>query len=316
MARALIALLLVACGGPAAPVEQPDAPDEDVPAPVVRLVPEGTRLSVELPAEMQRVAHALRWRGVGLDVKLADAQVPPGQEQTVAEAYLEQLARRHQGNVSHRPVGLAGLDGYEATIRNDARRVRTLMVWRDGAISRVTIVHDPEHAADAERVIDSVRFDPTRPIDAARALQLGAEVPEGMGAVPVTNEQLILRRLDESGQAAHAVGFPNSEPVLDVAVLSFPEGGRPQSNLARGQLLGSRFAGLDLGSPQVVPLEGDLHGFAIVSQLEVEGVALTLYGAYLEDDSAVVLVRASVATADAEQWLPRFGALTLSLRTS
>ncbi len=312
----MLALALAGCGA-AAPVEAPPVPAEEAPAPIAteRLAPEGSRLTLDVPAGLTRVRHALRWRGEGLQVVVADAQVQPGEERAIAEAYLAQLARRHAGEVSHRPVALAGARGYEATIRGETR-VRTMMVWAEGAISRVTVIHDPTRALEVERLLESVRFEPSRAVDPRPALQLALAVPEGMGVVPVTNEQLLLRVVDEAGRAAHAVGFPHPEPVVDVAVVPYPDGGRPPNDVTRGRLLGSRFAGLELGMPQVTAIAGRMQGFAIVTTTPVEGVELTLYGAYLETDDAVVLVRGSVATADAERWLPRFAEMTLSLEAA
>lgn len=316
MARRLTLLLLLAAGCAGAPVERDGRPDGPPPPPrpaPVHLSPEGSRISLALPPGMDRVAHALRWRGEGIDLHVADAQVPEGEERGIAEGYLARLSERYEGELSHRPVGIAGVHGYEVTIRGASRRVRAITLWRGGAISRVTVVHDPSRAADVERVIDSVRFDPTGRIDPVAALQIQAAVPEGLGLLPVTNEQLVFRRLDEEGRAARAVAFPHPEPSLDVAVVAFPDGGRPPNDVARGRLLGSRFAGLELGTPRMVAVSGELSGFAIVSTAPVEGTELTLYGAYLEGEDAVVLVRASVATEDAEEWLPRFGRFTLSI---
>ena len=311
-------LMIASCGGSETrPTTVPDEAEGSGgaprPAPVVRLAPEGSRLTLDVPEGLTRVPHALRWRRDGLELRIADAQVQPGEERAIAEDYLARLTARHEGELTHRPVGVAGAHGYEVTIRGETLRVRALTVWHEGAISRLTVLHDVAAAADVERIVDSVRFDPARPIDAASALQVQAAVPEGLGVIPVTNEQIVLRRVDEEGRVARAVAFPHPEPSIDIAVIAFPDGDRPPSDLARGQLLGSRFAGLELGTPQMTAVAGQLQGFAILTTAPVDGADITLYGAYLEGEGAVVLVRASVSTEHAEEWLPRFAQLTLSL---
>jgi hypothetical protein len=52
----------------------------------------------------------------------------------------------------------------------------------------------------------------------------------------------------------------------------------------------------------------------MVTQTRIGEDDVFLYGAYLEDASGAVLLRASVLAADAETWRPRFEALARSIR--
>lgn len=314
--RPLIALALllvagggVACGG-SAPVVEPDdvVEDEDAtPAAIVRLEPPGSRLSVSAPAAT-RVPHTLRYRAEELELRFADAQVPVGAERATVEAYLTQLTEGAGGELSHRPFAMDGAEGMQVTLRTDSQRTRVLTLWHEGAISRLTIVHRPADAALAERIVESLRFDPDATLDPRAALEVDADPTEGLPLLRVSTEQLLFR------EGGHAVPFPSAEAALDVVYVSFGEE-RP-SERARGQLLGARFAGLHLGQPRLAGIDGGhLPGFSMMAQATIEGGTLIVYGAYLELAEGAFLVRASVDAARGEEWLSRFMSLVGSLRS-
>lgn len=301
--RALIAaFVLCSCG---APVEGATTPTPGATR-LVRLAPPGSRLTVRAPAAT-RVAHTLRYRAGPLELRFADAMVAEGRERTMAEAYLGELERRHGGEVRHRPFAQGGAEGLSVTLTTERSRVRVLTLWRDGAVSRLSVVGAPEHAALAERVLDTLRFDPSQPLDPRAAMQLDADPIEGLPLLRVSTERLLFR------EEGHAVPFPSAEAALDVTYIPF-EGERPDER-ARGRLLGARFRGLPLETPQLAPLEDTLiGGFTMTSRATIGGTEIALFGAYLELEGGSVLVRASVETARAEVWVPRFIALTRSLR--
>lgn len=309
---AVALLALAACGGTRLDAEEPGAEAE--PAIATVQLP-GSRVSLALPASLVRVPHALRWRGEGLELRVADATLAPGDERALAEATLTQLAREHGVAPEQRPAAWDGAEGVDATLRSERARVRALVMWHDGAIARVLIVDTSDGASAplAERILDSVRFDASARIDPVEALGLHVRIPPGLGLLRVTNEQFVFRQTGPEGEAAQASPFPCAMPAVEIAVVPFPEGRRPASDVERGRLLGARFAPLELGSPRVVVLDGALPGFAIATDATVEGTELSLYGAYLEGPDAVALVRASVESARAQRWLPLFADLTLTI---
>jgi len=302
--RSLVAVALVVGCGAAAP--EPEAPASSGPA-LVELTPPGSRLTIRAPAA-ERIPHSLRYRSGPLELRFADASVAPGAERAVAEAYLAQLAEREPGELRHRPFSLGGHRGLQVTVRSETRRVRALTLWTaDGAISRLTIVHPPSEAGLAERVVESLRFVPARPLDPRAALEVEADAVPELPLLRVSTEQLIFR------EAGHAVTFPSPDAALDVAYVAFE--GEPPDERRRGELLGARFRGLAMEPPQVGPVEGGrLSGFALKTTAIVSGRELALLGAYLALDDGALLVRASVDAARAETWMPRFAALVRSLR--
>jgi len=297
------ALLVAGCGGPTA---TPESPEAARPA-LVELAPPGSRLTVRAPAA-ERIAHSLRYRAGPLELRFADAAVAPGAERDVAEAYLADLSATVEGEVRHQPFSLAGHQGLQVTVRGETTRVRALTLWtEDGAISRVTIVHPPDAAGLAERVVESLRFSPARPLDPRAALELDADPVPGLPLLRVSTEQLIFR------EAGHAVTFPSPDAAVDVAYVAFD--GEPPDERGRGELLGARFRGIAMDAPQVAPVEGGrLPGFAMKTTAIVAGRELALLGAYLGLEEGALLVRASVDSARTETWMPRFAALVRSLR--
>lgn len=302
MVGALILLLVLSsCGAP-----ERDATTTVVREPDVALAPPGSRLRVIAPAAT-RIGHTLRYRAGAIELRFADATVDEGTERTIVEAYLATLAAQFEGAFEHRPFALDGSEGLQVTVRSARRRIRVLTVWRDGAISRLTLVHAPQDAGLAERVIETLRFDPNVALDPRAAMDLDADAIEDLPLLRVSTEQMIFR------EAGHAVPFPNAEAALDVTYVAF-DAERPDER-ARGELLGARFRGLPIEAPELAPLEdARIGGFAMRSRATLEGASLALFGAYLELEEGAVLVRASVAQERAELWLPRFEALARSLR--
>ena len=315
---ALLAALLVACGGarPLAGSESASASESEAGAAseseagaaseVVVLAPPGTRIRVSAPPA-ERIAHTLRYRIGPLLLRFADASVEPGTEREFAEAYLARLSAREDAEVRHRPFALDGAEGMQITVRTEQVRVRALTLWRDGAISRVSITHAPEQAHAAESIIDTLRFDATIGLDPRAALDIDADPIEELPLLRVSTEQLIFR------EGGHAVPFPSEEAAVDVAYVAYVE--RRPADIERGQMLGSRFAGLPIERPAFEALTGGhFEGFAMRANARVAGRELALFGAYLDLEHGALLVRASVAVERAELWAPRFGALVRSLR--
>lgn len=300
---AVVAALFAGCGG-GSPATEPPPPSGPA---LVELAPPGSRLTVRAPAA-ERLAHSLRYRAGPLELRFADASVAPGAERAVAEAYLADLSAHVEGEVRHQPFSLGGHRGLQVTVRSETTRVRALTLWtEDGAISRVTIVHSPSDAGLAERVVESLRFVPQRPLDPRAALELDADAVPELPLLRVSTEQLIFR------EAGHAVAFPSPDAAMDVAYVGFD--GEPPDERGRGELLGARFRGLAMEAPQVAPVEGArLTGFTMKTTAVVSGRELALLGAYLALDDGALLVRASVDAARAATWMPRFAALVRSLR--
>lgn len=304
----IAALALAGCGGAAAPAAP--APGA-APEAAVALTPPGSRLSLRVPDGLERVPHTLRFRDAdrGFGVTVSDATVQPGRERGVAEDYFARLRELSDGAVEARPVVLRGHEGLDLTVRGARERLRVLTIWHDGAVARLVVRHRPQDARAAERVMDSVRFDPEAPIDPLAALDLAGAPVEGLSLLPVSNEQLLFR------EGREPVAFPSAEATLDAVWVPFAEGRRPDDDRARGELLGSRFAGLRLEPPRLTPVEQSAFaGYELVTATAVEGRELMLYGAYLEGARGALLVRASVAADRAEAWRPRFAALVRSLR--
>ncbi|HJL15299.1 MAG TPA: hypothetical protein RMH99_06575 [Sandaracinaceae bacterium LLY-WYZ-13_1] len=312
MRRALVtgALLVLACGGADAPDPGTAEPGRPALAP---LAPPGSRLSLRAPETLVRVPHTLRFvdRDRGWSLRVSDATVEPGAERALAEAYVARVRRDTDGELRHRPVSLRGREAVELTVNGPTERLRALTVWADGAVARLELRHARGEARLAEHVMDSVRFDPRAPLDPLAALDLRAAPPEGLTLLPVSNEQLLLR------EGAHAVPFPSAEAALDAVWVPFAEGRRPEDDRARGQLLGARFAGLEIAPPTVGPLAHEAFaGYQLATTAprpDGDG-ALHLFGAYLEGRTGALLVRASVDEARAEPWQPRFSAFVASLR--
>lgn len=301
---------LGACGAPAAPTHagREEAPaDDDAREALAPLEVPGSRVTLSIPATATRVPHTLRWRdtGRGLSIQVSDATVEPGSERSIAEEGFAQLPSGAGGEVGARPVSYGGgTEGLELDVAfGRQERLHVLTLWNGGAMARIAITHRNMDGRLAARIVDSIHFDPDAPIDPRTALDVACEAPEGMALVPVSNEQLLLR-VD-----GHTVPFPSSEPVVDVVLAPF-DAARPQDDRARGALLGRRFAGLTLGPPEVVPLEGTTFpGFALATTTTIDGATLFVYGAYLEMPDGALLVRASVAADQAELWRPRFDRL-------
>jgi len=311
LAVAAAGLLLLACGGaapasPPPPTREPPAEEPEAGPDLAELRPPGCRLAVRAePA--QRVPHTLRYQAGPLELRFAAATVEPGQERHVAEVYLEELAAEAPGEISHQPFVLGGAEGLQITIRAPGKRVRALTLWRDGAISRLIVVHHPRDAGSAERVIESLRFDPTIPLDPEAALEVAVDEVEGLPLLPVSTEQMYFREAGEPGT------FPSPRATMDVAYLRFGEE-RPDQR-ERGRLLGRRFRGIPMGTPTVEVIEGaHFGGFAMQALTHADGTQLALLGAYLELPDGALLVRASVAANRADEWTPRFVALIRSLR--
>ncbi|MBX3271155.1 MAG: hypothetical protein KF729_12890 [Sandaracinaceae bacterium] len=297
-----VTALLVACGGAptqAAVPAAPSAPRWD------ELAPPGSRMRVRAP-RATRVPHTLTYRADALELAFADATVAPGAERAVVEAYLAHLSARAGAPVEPRPFALGGAEGVEIDVASSPR-LRAIVVWRAGAVGRLAIAHAVEDAGLAARVIDSLSFDPERPIDPRAALALDAEPTEELPLLRNTTEQLVFR---EGGIAAP---FAGPRAALDVVWVALPA---PPDELAQGRLLGQRFRGLEVEGPAFARLEdGDgLPGIAMHARAEVEGEAVALLGAYLEADGGALLVRGSVLASREAEWAPRLWTLVRSLR--
>ncbi|MCB9592628.1 MAG: hypothetical protein H6719_07840 [Sandaracinaceae bacterium] len=301
---ACLALASIGCGG--APTPEPATPAPEATGPVMeRLSPPGSRMSVLAPPA-QPIPHTLRWRAGALELSFADATVAEGAERAVATAYLAQLRERYGEEIAHRPFALDGAEGVEVTV-DAAPRLRAVMIWRDGAIARLAVTYAEEDALDAARVIDSLSFDARAPIDPKAALGLEAAEMEELPLVPVSTEQLVFR------EGGHPGPFARLAAAVDVAYLDLA--GETPDERERGRLLGGRFRGMPLEAPELAELQGEgATGFAMQAYAIIEGVRLTLLGAYLEVEGGVLLVRASVPTERAEVWAPRLWALIRSLR--
>ena len=305
--RALFALLLVACGGPSASGPTPAVDPGAEPAPTsVELHPPGSRFFVMAP-HAERIPHTLRYRAGPLELRFSDATVEPGAEPGVAEIYLAQLTEDQPGQITHRPFVLDGAEGLQITIRSPRARVRALTLWRNGSISRLSVVHRPEDAGLAERVIESLRFDASLPLDPRAALGLDADPVEGLPLLRVSTEQMLFR------EGGHAVPFPSPEAALDVVYV--PYGDERPDERARGHLLGSRFRGISIDPPRVQVIDGArFEGFAMQTRASVGGTELALMGAYFDLPHGALLIRASVAFEREPEWAPRFASLLRSLR--
>lgn len=305
---------LAGCGASAAssPSERGSGDvDEEAPEALVALEVPGSRVALSIPSTATRVPHTLRWRDEGraLSIQVSDATVEPGAERAIAEEGFAQIRAGAEGSVVARPVSYGGgVEGLELDVAiGRSERLHILTVWNGGAMARIAISHRSMDSRIAARIVDSVRFDPDATIDPLAALSVACAAPEGMSVVPVSNEQILLR------VGGHAVPFPSSEPLVDIVFAAFTDA-RPTDDRARGALLGRRFAGLTLAPPEVTAIEGSTTpGFALTTSTNVDGVALLVYGAYLEREDGAFLVRASVAADQAELWRPRFDEITRTL---
>ncbi len=301
MARVIptLAACLVACGGAA--VEP--APARPAAPAWVALAPPGSRLSVVAPPAT-RAPHTLCYRAGELELTFADAQVEPGAERELAEAYLAHLAERSGGALEHRVFSVDGADGLDVVVPGTPR-LRAILLWRDGAVARLEVAHPPDAAIEVARVIDTIAFDPTRPIDPRAALALDADAVPDLPLLRISTEQLVFR---EGGVPSP---FAGDRAALDVAWA--PADGGDVDERERGRRLGARFRGLPLEDTRLAELEG-VPGFALHAVATVEGRELALLGAYVEVEGGALLVRASVERAREAEWSPRLWALIRSLR--
>lgn len=314
-----LAVLVTACGS-----STPEASSAQIGtghgAETVPLRPPGSRLSLSVPAGLTRVPHSLRFHDEerGFAVVVSDATVTPGRERMLVESYISRIQTTSEAQATtHRPVNVRGHEGVELTVNGESDRLRVLMVWHRGAVARLAVRHRPDDARAAERVLDSIRFDPDAAVDPLAALELIAPAPEGLTLLPVSNEQLLFRRTEGVGEPPNLTptSFPSADAVLDVVFVPFAEGHHPSDDRTRGQLLGSRFAGLELAPPEVAPVPSSAFaGYQLVTSTTLNGRTLMLYGAYLEGASGAFLVRGSVAADRSDTWQPRFEALVRWLR--
>ncbi|MFK7984440.1 MAG: hypothetical protein AB8I08_00285 [Sandaracinaceae bacterium] len=312
-------LLLVGCGAPnggatrdgesgrsesAEPSTGGDSPDPagaTPPTPAIVALP-GSRVRLALAEGAVRARHGLHWRwpDTGAELRVSDATVQPGEERAVIEAGIAAFGDAAETRL----LVVDGRDAVEVVVRTAAQVTRAVSVFDEGAVARVLVRHAPGEALFAERVFDSVRFDAASTLDPLRAMDADIAIA-GLVLVPASTEQLFFR------EEPRATAFPSAGVSVDLLWVGFPEG-PPDNDRARGQLLGSRFAGLTLSGTQWGPLE---QGFELVSTLPPTNTEpeIALYGAYIEGPAGVWLLRASVDAARAPEWGPRFRTLAARL---
>lgn len=307
-ASALVAIL-IGCGGGA--VRTPG------PRPLTRIRPPGSRIELLLPPTAHRVPRALTYvdETNGLALFIVDANVARGRERLLADHYGARVEGRagrtprmrslSDGDCRAQDGRPLACEGIEITLTTANSRHRVLSLWHRGAVVRAAVVHRGRRgAAMARRIVRSIRYYPFDEIEPHESLSLPAPEVVDLQRLRLSSDRLSYRRNPQMD-----LSFPAAEPAIDVAAEPF-FGRPPGSNSERGALLGRWMHFVSLGDDtELTPL---IDGPMVGLELQGRHDDLTIYGAYLEDESGCLLLRGSTRDRP-DVWIPRFRGLAQAL---